>query len=88
MSVGVVALLGALELADRLEPHSLAVLRSSRSLFVGPGSGVAIANATIGETGLLGVREGGWVRISLGAGRAGWVPVASVLPLDAPPGDP
>ena len=88
MSVGVVALLGALELADRLEPHSLAVLRSSRSLFVGPGSGVAIANATIGETGLLGVREGGWVRIALGAGRAGWVPVASVLPLDAPPGDP
>ena len=87
MSVGVVALLGALELSDRLEPHSLVVLRSSRPLFAGPGSGVAISNATIGEAGSIGVREGAWVRIVLDAGRAGWVPVASVLFLDAPPGD-
>lgn len=87
MAVGVVALLGALELTDRLEPHALAVLRSSRPLFAGPGSSVAIANAIIGETGMLGVREGAWVRIAFDAGRAGWVPIASVLPLDAPSGD-
>ena len=87
MSVGVVALLGALELADRLEPRSLAVLRTSRPLLAGPASGSAITNATIGETGLLGPREGAWVRIALDEGRAGWVPLASVASLDAPPGD-
>ena len=86
MSIAIVALLGALELSDRLEPHSLAVLRTSEPLLPGPGpgSGLAITNASIGETGLLGVREGAWVRIALDAGRAGWVPVASVLALDAP----
>lgn len=88
MCVGVMSLLGALALSERLDTRSLAVLRASRPLFAGPAAGTAIANATIGEVGVLGVREGAWVRVTFDAARAGWVPVASVLSLDAPPGDP
>jgi hypothetical protein len=63
------------------------VLRGSRPLLEAPGSSVALASGNIGETGMLGAREGAWVRIALDGARAGWVPVASVLALDAPPGD-
>ena len=87
LSVSVVLMLAALELADRLEPHALAVLRASRPLLEAPGSSVALASGNIGETGMLGAREGAWVRIALDDARAGWVPVASVLALDAPPGN-
>ena len=87
LSVAVVLLLAALEIADRLEPHGLAVLRTSRSLLQAPGASLALATANIGETGTLGAREGAWVRIAFDGARAGWVPVASVLALDAPPGN-
>ena len=87
LSVAVVLLLATLEISDRLEPRGLAVLRASRTLLAAPGSSVALASGTIGETGRLGAREGAWVRIELGGARAGWVPVASVLALDAPPGN-
>lgn len=87
LSVAVVLLLAALEISDRLESHGLAVLRQSRPLLEAPGSSVALASGNIGETGMLGAREGSWVRIALDGARAGWVPVASVLALDAPPGD-
>ena len=87
LSVAVVLLLGALELRERLESHALGVLRESRHLVDAPGSSAALAAASTGETGLLGAREGAWVRIEFDANRAGWVPVASVLALDAPPSD-
>jgi hypothetical protein len=86
-SIAIVLLLAALEITDRLESHGLAVLRGSRPLLEAPGSSVALASGTIGETGRLGAREGAWVRIALDGDRSGWVPVATVLPLDAPPGD-
>jgi hypothetical protein len=86
LSIAVVLLLAAHEITDRLEPNGLAVLRGSRPLLEAPGSWVALASGTIGETGRIGAREGGWVRIALDGDRSGWVPVATVLPLDAPPG--
>ena len=79
-----VLLLGALEMRDRLDHQGLAVLRSSRMLLDAPGSQNAVASATTGETGRLGGREGAWVRFALDGARAGWVPAASVLALDAP----
>ena len=83
MALAVVLLLAALEVRDRLEPGGLAVLRASRLLLEAPGSQAATASGTVGETGTLGAREGAWVRIALDGARAGWVPVASVLLLDA-----
>ncbi|MEO8622461.1 MAG: hypothetical protein ABI625_15420 [bacterium] len=87
LSIAIVLLLATLEIGDRLEPFGLAVLRASRPLLDAPGSSVALASGNIGETGTLGAREGAWVRIALDGGRSGWVPVASVLPLDAPAGE-
>jgi hypothetical protein len=37
-----------------------------------------------GEVGALGAREGAWVRVTVDGERAGWAPVASVIPLDDP----
>ena len=59
------------------------MLFRSRLLLEAPGSQAATASGTVGETGTLGAREGAWVRIALDGARVGWVPVASVLPLDA-----
>ena len=87
LSVAVVLILATLEIGNRLEPRGLAVLRVSRPLVEAPGSSVAVASGTTGETGMIGAREGAWVRIALDRQRSGWVPVASVLALDAPPGD-
>ena len=86
LALAVVLLLAALEVAERLQPTGLAVLRASRPLLEAPGSSVALASGNIGETVRLGAREGPWVRIALDGARAGWVPAASVLALDAPPG--
>ena len=83
LALAVVLLLGALEVGERLEPGGLAVLRTSRLLLDAPGSQTALASGTIGETGRIGAREGAWVRIALDGARAGWVPVASILPMDA-----
>lgn len=79
-------LLGAtLELARRSRASGLGAMRSSRSLLAEPAANAAaIAAATAGEVGALGAREGAWVRITVDAERAGWVPVATVLPLDQP----
>lgn len=81
--VAVVALGGALELRDRLDPRGLAVLRTRIRLYERPaaGGGTSAAGAP-GEVGLLGAREGPWVRMTLDGARAGWIPVASVLPLE------
>ena len=87
LSVAVVLLLAALEVNERAEPHGLAVLRNSRPLLQAPGSVTALASGNAGETASVGTREGAWVRIALDGERSGWVPVASVLPLDAPPGE-
>jgi len=87
VSIAVVLLLASLELNDRLDARGLGVLRQSRALAESPGSSTALAGGTIGETARLGVREGAWVRITIDANRSGWVPVASVLPLDAPAGE-
>jgi tetratricopeptide (TPR) repeat protein len=86
LSVAVVLLLAALEINDRLDSHGLAVLRRSRPLVEAPGSSTAVATGNTGETGRLGAREGAWVRIALDGARAGWVPAASLLTLDEPPG--
>ena len=85
LMIAMALLAGALEVRERLDPRGLAVLRTSRPLLDAPGSHVALAGGTTGEAGVLGAREGAWVHIALDGARAGWVPVVSVLPLDAPP---
>ncbi len=87
MTVAVVLLLAELELRDRLDVRGLAVLRDTRMLLEAPSAAKAAASGVVGETGSIGPREGAWVRISLDNARAGWVPVASVLFLDASPTD-
>ena len=85
LSIGIVLLLAAIELAEREKPDRLAVLRGSRPLLEAPGSTLANARGSIGETGLVGAREGAWVRIALDGERSGWVPAASVLALTGNP---
>jgi tetratricopeptide (TPR) repeat protein len=89
IAIAVVLLASAVEVHKRLDPRGLAVLRTSRMLLAAPASSAAIASAAIGETGALSAREGAWVHIAFDGARAGWVPLASVLPLDeiAPPQD-
>ncbi|HET7188780.1 MAG TPA: BatD family protein [Gemmatimonadaceae bacterium] len=83
LAVALVALAAALELQDRGGVRGLGVLRGARELLESPSPDGAVAvAAAAGEVGTLGVREGAWVRLSLGGGRAGWVPAAAVLPLD------
>ena len=82
--VAVVLLGGALGLRDRLDVRGLGVIRGVTPLRDAPASSAAApAQATTGQVGTLGARDGAWVRIALDATHAGWVPVASVLPLDA-----
>lgn len=84
LAVAVVALAAALELQDRAGARGLGVLRGARDLLESPSpDGAPAAAAAAGEVGTLGVREGAWVRLSVGGGRVGWVPAAAVLPLDA-----
>src|SRR5260221_49 len=85
MTLGVLLVLASLEARDRLDVRGLAVLRDSRRLVDAPGSVTSTGSASAGETGVVGAREGPWVRIVFDGTRAGWVPGASVLPLDAPP---
>jgi hypothetical protein len=83
IALGVLALVATLELRDRVEARGLGVVRSTGSLRDTPsGSGARVAVVGAGETGALGAREGLWVRVTLDAGRAGWLPATSVLPLD------
>jgi tetratricopeptide (TPR) repeat protein len=83
--VAVVVLLGALEIEQRLEPRGLAVLRGSLTLLEDPSpAGAPRGGGMVGEVGRLGAREGAWVRIILDGARAGWIPVAGIIPLDGP----
>lgn len=78
-------LVATLEAQDRLDGRPLAVLRSGRSLLDGPSpTAQPVAAGSAGEGGTLGARDGTWVRLTLDGARAGWVPVESVLPIDAP----
>jgi tetratricopeptide (TPR) repeat protein len=81
--LAVIALGGALELRDRAEVRGLGVLRSGRELLDAPTAAAPpAATGAAGEVGALGAREGAWVRITLDGSRAGWLPVAAILPLD------
>jgi tetratricopeptide (TPR) repeat protein len=83
IALAVLALAATLELRDRVEARDLGVVRSTGVLRDAPSeSGAQIASAGAGETGALGAREGLWVRVTLDAGRAGWMPAAGILPLD------
>ena len=85
LAIAIVALAAALELHDRSSERGLGVVRHTRDLLDAPSSeGMSAAGANAGEVGALGVREGTWVRLVLDGARAGWIPVAGVLPLDAP----
>ena len=82
--VAIVSLVSALELQERAGVRGLGAARRGRELLDAPGvEGSPVASVSAGEVGLLGVREGGWVRLAIDGARAGWIPVASVLPLDA-----
>ena len=84
LALAIVALAGALELRDRADVRDLGVLRTARHLLDAPSStGAPVAAVTAGEVGALGVREGVWVRLTIDGARAGWLPVAAVLPLTA-----
>jgi len=84
LAVAVVGLAATLELQERASVRGLGVVRGSRDLRDSPSlDGAAVAAATAGEVGSVGVREGVWVRIALDGARAGWLPAAAVLPLDA-----
>jgi tetratricopeptide (TPR) repeat protein len=83
IALAVALLGGALELRDRLDARGLGVLRRSLSLAGSPAPGSASAAAAgVGEVGLVGAREGGWVRVVLDGTRAGWVPAGEVLSLE------
>jgi hypothetical protein len=82
--VAIVLLGTALELAERSGVRTLGAIRAGRTLLDQPSpAGAPVAAVSAGEVGTLGAREGGWVRLSFGGARAGWLPVAAVLALDA-----
>jgi hypothetical protein len=84
LALAIAALAGALELQDRASVRGLGVLRHTRDLLNAPSADAQpAAAASAGEVGTLGVREGSWVRLALDGSRAGWIPAAAVLPLDA-----
>jgi tetratricopeptide (TPR) repeat protein len=86
--LAIVALGGALELRDRADVRGLGVLRSGRELLDAPTpTAPPAATATAGEVGAMGAREGAWVRLTLDGSRAGWLPVAALLPLDGAAGN-
>jgi len=84
----VVALLGfgtMFELQRRSKLSGLGAVRASRSLLAAPvPDAEGVASIVAGEVGALGLREGAWVRITIDGERAGWLPIASILPLDQP----
>jgi tetratricopeptide (TPR) repeat protein len=86
--LAIVALGGALELRDRADVRGLGVLRSGRELLDAPTPAAPpAATGAAGEVGAMGAREGAWVRLTLDGSRAGWLPVAALLPLDAAAGN-
>jgi len=84
-TLALLLLLATLELQHDASPHGLGALRTGRALLAAPaGDGTSVAVADAGEVGAIGAREGAWVRLVLDGDRAGWVPVATVVPLDDP----
>jgi hypothetical protein len=84
LAASFIVLLGAVGIERRMSPRGLGALREGRELLDAPGSGSSVATASAGEVGMLGAREGAWVRLTVDGERAGWAPVASILPLDDP----
>ena len=84
LAVSFIVLLGGVGIERKLSPRGLGALRESRELLDAPSSGAAVASVGVGEVGRLSAREGAWVRVTLDDERAGWAPVASVIPLDDP----
>jgi len=85
LTLALLLLGAALELESRSSVRGLGALRSGRSLLEAPSPGAAgAAMASAGEVGSTGAREGAWVRVVLDHERAGWVPVAAVIPLADP----
>jgi hypothetical protein len=84
LAASFIVLLGAVGIERRLSPQGLGALRESRELLDAPASGAAVATVGAGEVGVLGAREGAWVRVKVDGERAGWAPAASIIPLDAP----
>ncbi len=81
--LAVASLAGALELHGRADARGLGVVRAGRELLGAPlPSASPAAAVAAGEVGALGAREGAWVRIRVDGARAGWIPVAAILPLD------
>ena len=75
----------ALELQRRSSERGLGALRSGRSLVEAPSPAAAsVAMVSAGEVGAFGAREGAWMHVVIDDERAGWVPVAAVVPLDDP----
>jgi len=85
LTLALLLLGSALELESRASARALGAVRDARSLLDAPSAtATSVATASAGEVGALGAREGAWVRLVLDGDRAGWVPVAAVVPLDEP----
>jgi hypothetical protein len=83
IAISLVALAGLFELESRIEARDLAVLVHGRTLLESPASeSRSLAAAAAGEAGRLGARDGGWIHLTVDAGRAGWVPASALLPID------
>ena len=84
LALSFILLLGGVGVERTLSPRGLGALREARDLLDAPATGAAVASVSAGEVGALGAREGAWVRVTVDGERAGWAPVASVIPLDDP----
>ena len=83
IALSLAALVGLMEVNERLEARDLGVLVHGRALLESPAPDAPMLSpAGAGEAGRLGAREGGWVHLTLDATRAGWVPAGSVLPIE------
>jgi hypothetical protein len=83
IAIALVGLAGLLELESSIEARDLAVLVHGRTLLEAPASeSRSLAAAAAGEAGRLGARDGGWIHLTVDAGRAGWVPASALLPID------
>jgi hypothetical protein len=83
IAVSLVALVALFEIESRVEARDLAVLVHGRTLLESPASeSRSLAAGAAGEAGRLGAREGGWVHLTIDAGRAGWVPASALMPIE------
>ena len=81
--VGVVLLLGGLDLDQRLAARDLGVLRSTAKLSSDPAlGGEAKGTAVVGEVARALRREGAWTFVSLDEQREGWVESSKLISLE------